>query len=164
MAPHSSRRHRLPQHRGDYVLVPPPLDLSLESLPLMSEKSPVPMIIVTPSSPSCSTDFSIALLAPPSKPSLRERVSFMSATMQFKARTTFILLLLFFIMACHLLTHRLATRHPHLQFDSMQEIELGAEQAQVSASSFGWFDWQTFWDISVPDGKREFVVTESIAG
>ncbi|KAF5357681.1 hypothetical protein D9758_007427 [Tetrapyrgos nigripes] len=42
------RLHRLPQ-RLDYTLIPAPLDLSL---PLVAEKSPLPAIIVTPSSPS----------------------------------------------------------------------------------------------------------------
>jgi hypothetical protein len=41
---------------------------------MMTEKSPLPAIIVTPSSPSGETDYCIAFLAPPPKPSLRERV------------------------------------------------------------------------------------------
>lgn len=45
------------------------------SLPLVDEKAALPAIIVTPSSPIGETDFSIAFLAPPSKPTLYERVS-----------------------------------------------------------------------------------------
>ncbi|RXW19847.1 hypothetical protein EST38_g6001 [Candolleomyces aberdarensis] len=63
------RLHRLPR-RLDYMLVPAPLDLSLDS---MTEKSPLPAIIVTPSSPTHSKDFAIAFLAPPKKPSVAER-------------------------------------------------------------------------------------------
>ncbi|KAJ2924187.1 hypothetical protein H1R20_g12905, partial [Candolleomyces eurysporus] len=55
------RLHRLPR-RLDYMLIPAPLDLSLDS---MTEKSPLPAIIVTPSSPTHSKDFAIAFLAPP---------------------------------------------------------------------------------------------------
>ncbi|THH01852.1 hypothetical protein EW026_g900 [Hermanssonia centrifuga] len=58
------RLNRLPQ-RLDYTLIPAPLD----------EKAALPAIIVTPSSPSGETDFAIAFLAPPQKPTLRERVS-----------------------------------------------------------------------------------------
>lgn len=65
------RIHRLPR-RLDYILVPAPLDLSLDT---MTEKSPLPAIIVTPSSPTHSKDFAIAFLAPPAKPSLLRRCS-----------------------------------------------------------------------------------------
>ncbi|KAJ3529685.1 hypothetical protein NM688_g7823 [Phlebia brevispora] len=65
------RLNRLPQ-RLDYTLIPAPLDLSG---PIVDEKSPLPAIIVTPSSPSGETDFCIAFLAPQPKPTLRERVS-----------------------------------------------------------------------------------------
>ncbi|KAL0949037.1 hypothetical protein HGRIS_009131 [Hohenbuehelia grisea] len=68
---HAPRLHRLPQ-RLDYTLIPAPLDLSL---PMMTEKSPLPAIIVTPSSPSSNRDFSIAFLAPPPKPPMRERIT-----------------------------------------------------------------------------------------
>lgn len=67
----SRRLNRLPQ-RLDYTLIPAPLDLSL---PLVDEKAALPAIIVTPSSPRGECDFAIAFIAPPPKPSLRERVS-----------------------------------------------------------------------------------------
>ncbi|KAF4616172.1 hypothetical protein D9613_011426 [Agrocybe pediades] len=66
----SGRIHRLPK-RTDFKLIPAPLDLSL---PLATEKSPLPAIIVTPSSPSSNRDFSIAFLADPPKPTLVQRV------------------------------------------------------------------------------------------
>jgi hypothetical protein len=65
------RLHRFPQ-RLDYALIPAPLDLSL---PLVDEKAPLPAIIVTPSSPSHDTDFSIAFLAPSPIPTFWERLS-----------------------------------------------------------------------------------------
>jgi hypothetical protein len=73
------------------------------------------------------------------------------------------LLLLLFIMACHLFTHRLATRHPHLQFGPLQgisEVQPGAHPGH----HMSWFDWQAFWGAQTSDldGKREFVVAESL--
>ncbi|THH33634.1 hypothetical protein EUX98_g497 [Antrodiella citrinella] len=64
------RLNRLPQ-RLDYTLIPAPLDLSL---PLVDEKSPLPAIIVTPSSPSHEREFCIAFIAAPPKPPLRQRL------------------------------------------------------------------------------------------
>jgi hypothetical protein len=124
----------------------------------MGEKSPLPAIVVTPSSPSCSADFSVAFLAPPEKPPTSERLF---SPLNLKARTTFVLLLLFFVMACHLFTHRLATNHPHLQFGV---IDI-AEEAQTTAHTshhMNWLNWQDFWGIQTSDldDKREFVVTE----
>ncbi|CAL1701578.1 unnamed protein product [Somion occarium] len=69
--PGAPRLNRFPQ-RLDYTLIPAPLDLAL---PLVDEKAPLPAIIVTPSSPSGEKDFAIAFLAPPPKPSLRERIA-----------------------------------------------------------------------------------------
>ncbi|KAI0254219.1 hypothetical protein BJV78DRAFT_1186273 [Lactifluus subvellereus] len=160
MAPHGTRRHRLPQHRPDYILIPASEDVPLSQ---MSDKSPLPAIIVTPSSPSCSADFSIAFLAPPEKPTLRERFFSLAAPLNLKARTTFLLLLLLFIMACHLFTHRLAASHPHLQFGAVQ----GISEAQPDARPghhMSWFDWQPLWGAQTSDldDKREFVVTESL--
>ena len=45
------------------------------SQPIVDEKAELPAIIVTPSTPTGDYDFHIAFLAPPPKPSLRERVS-----------------------------------------------------------------------------------------
>jgi hypothetical protein len=126
----------------------------------MGDKTPLPAIVVTPSSPSCSADFSVAFLAPPEKPTVtaKERLLSLAVPLNLKVRTTFLLLLLLFIMACHLFTHRLAASHPHLQFGMMQGV---TEEAQ--ANHLGGFDWNAFWGVqnSDIDGKRDFVVTES---
>jgi hypothetical protein len=124
----------------------------------MGEKSPLPAIVVTPSSPSCSADFSIAFFAPPEKPVAREQQFSFSAPFNLKARSTFLLLLLLFIMACHLFTHRLAASRPHLQFGMMQGVTEDAPSNRIS-----WFDWQAFWGAQTSDidGKREFVVAGS---
>jgi len=68
--PAPPRLNRLPQ-RLDYTLIPAPLDVSL---PLVDEKSPLPAIIVTPSSPSHEREFCIAFIAAPPKPPLRQRL------------------------------------------------------------------------------------------
>ncbi|KAH9978111.1 hypothetical protein BGW80DRAFT_1456219 [Lactifluus volemus] len=158
MATHGPRRHRLPQHRPDYILIPAPEDVPLSQ---MSGKSPLPAIIVTPSSPSCSADFSIAFLAPPEKPTIRERLFSLSTPLNLKTRTTFILLLLLFIMACHLFTHRLATSYPRLQFGPLQ----GFTDARPDGHHMNLFDWQALWgsQTSDLDSKREFVVAESFS-
>jgi hypothetical protein len=88
----------------------------------------------------------------------KERRFSLAAPFNLKARTTFLLLLLFFIMAFHLFTHRLAASHPHLQFGMMPGVP---EEAQVN--HLGGFDWNAFWGVQTSDidGKREFVVTDS---
>ncbi|KAH6896424.1 hypothetical protein BKA70DRAFT_754858 [Coprinopsis sp. MPI-PUGE-AT-0042] len=72
-APRTGRPRRLPRHLNlDYTLTPAPAHLSISTV---AEKSPLPAIVVTPSSPSTEKRFSIAFLAPPKKPSARERVA-----------------------------------------------------------------------------------------
>lgn len=160
------RIHRLPQ-RLDYTLIPAPLDLSL---PDASEKSPLPAIIVTPSSPSSSHDFSIAFLAPPRSPTLRERIScYLSESkkqqLQCKARWTVILTVLLFIMACHVLAHRLAVTRPHLQFeaavhDGVEGLTLDASAVSKPQAIASWLDLQWLLGSQVSDDKRAFVVRE----
>ncbi|KIK65769.1 hypothetical protein GYMLUDRAFT_240246 [Collybiopsis luxurians FD-317 M1] len=140
------RLHRLPQ-RLDYTLIPAPLDLSL---PLVSEKSPLPAIIVTPSSPSSVNDFSIAFLAPPKEPGFFERLgarlqwikaassdsdsrspfAFGSGLRAQTARTLLIIFLILFVMLTHVVTHRMAqtSRRPHLDF-SVQDAPVAAAYA-----------------------------------
>jgi hypothetical protein len=160
MATHGTRRHRLPKYRTDFVLVPAPGDVSLSE---MGEKSPLPAIVVTPSSPSCSADFSVAFLAPPEKPAASERLISLAAPLSRKARTTFLLLVLLFVMACHLFTHRLAASHPHLQFGMMQGAAEEPQSAAHASHHISWLDWE-FWGVQTSDldDKREFVVTESL--
>ncbi|PBL02020.1 hypothetical protein ARMGADRAFT_235929 [Armillaria gallica] len=132
------RVHRLPlNQRLDYTLIPAPLDLSLPSL---TEKSPLPAIIVTPSSPVSTQDFSIAFLAPEPKPSILKRLSL-------KARTAIIIFLILFILVCHVVTHRLAARRPYLDFHEPQ-----------AASS--WYHIPSFWGPDIPEDKRSFVISE----
>ncbi|KAF8211540.1 hypothetical protein K438DRAFT_1807491 [Mycena galopus ATCC 62051] len=150
----SPRLHRFP-HRIDYTLIPAPLDLSL---PLKAEKDSLPAIIVTPSSPSSARDFSIAFLAPPPKPSIRERLSSYAPLVppfQRKARTMIILSLIFFVLICHVVTHRLAARRPHLEFS----VQTG--DAHLVDTSFGnWFIRSVWGEDGAPDAKREFVVDD----
>jgi len=131
------RLHRLPQ-RLDYTLIPAPLDLSL---PLVDEKSSLPAIIVTPSSPISTRDFSIAFLAPPPKPTMRERFSSFTPrkvpSVPLKARTMIVVLIMIFVMVCHVVTHRLATRRPHLEFS----VQTG--EAHIVDTSINWFDFRS---------------------
>ena len=133
------------------------------SLSKMGEKSPLPAIVVTPSSPSCSADFSIAFQAPPEKLTATQQLFSLPASLNRKARTTFLLLLLLFVMACHLFTHRLATRHPHLQFGIVQSVTEETPSVAHSDHHISWLNWQDFWGVhSDVDDKREFVVAESL--
>ncbi|KAJ7499322.1 hypothetical protein FB451DRAFT_1205010 [Mycena latifolia] len=152
----SPRLHKLP-HRLDYTLVPAPLDLSL---PLKTEKDSLPAIIVTPSSPSSARDFAIAFLAPPPKPSVRERLSSLVPFVppfQRKARTLLILSVIFFVLICHVVTHRLAARRPHLEFS----VQTG--DAHLVDSSFGNWVIRSIWgeDATTLDAKREFIVNDT---
>ncbi|KAF5387683.1 hypothetical protein D9615_000023 [Tricholomella constricta] len=136
------RLHRLP-HRLDYTLIPAPLDLSL---PLVTEKSTLPAIIVTPSSPSSSHDFSIAFLAPPQKPTVLERLSSYASTKAVRARTTIIIFVIIFVLVCHVVTHRLAARRPHLEFS----VHTG--EAHIVDPSINWFNFRSLIG-SAPDVK-----------
>lgn len=69
-----------------------------------------------------------------------------------RTRTTIILLLLMFIMACHVLTHRLAARRPHIDFSPAEFSAPG--RAQV-------FEWEVMLGGGKRDEERsEFVVDE----
>ncbi|KAF9040679.1 hypothetical protein BJ165DRAFT_1311703, partial [Panaeolus papilionaceus] len=113
------RLHRLPV-RTDYILVPAPLDLSL---PQMTEKSTLPAIIVTPCSPSSARDFSIAFIQPPPKQPLRERLAslYHYHTTSLRLRSIIIVILLVFVLLCHLVTHQLASAYrPRMDMDQNQ--------------------------------------------
>ncbi|KAF7982371.1 hypothetical protein HWV62_29116 [Athelia sp. TMB] len=132
MSRQGRRLNRLPQ-RLDYTLIPAPLDLSL---PQAGEKSSIPAIIVTPSSPTCDFEFYIAFSP---KPTLRDRLAHLPAALSavtLRARTALVVGLLFFVVLCHLFTHQLGISRPHLRFDAqLQAAAPGAEQAQWGA---GW--------------------------
>jgi len=139
------RVHRLP-HRTDYKLIPAPLDLSLPSL---TEKSALPAIIVTPSSPTSTRDFSIAFLASPPKPSIRQRLSSsrVFSSPNLRLRSILFVLVVLFIIVCHLVTHNLAARRPRL--------ELTVQSGEVHAvdGSIGWFDFGSFFGRQLPIEK-----------
>ncbi|EMD40469.1 hypothetical protein CERSUDRAFT_111067 [Gelatoporia subvermispora B] len=201
------RLNRLPQ-RLDYQLIPAPLDLSR---PLVDEKSALPAIIVTPSSPSHEGDFCIAFLSPPPKPTLFERLSsavpalpqlqaYLPSQIQLpqspfrtsfdqstsswspkaRARTVILLMLLLFIMACHVVLHSLAGARPHFDFAMSSEKDIDVLAAPGGADALGpavddvkdlsapaiggWFNLHALWaPMPTMEGKREteFIVWES---
>jgi len=138
MSPQGLRLHRLPHHT-DFKLIPAPLDLSL---PLATEKSPLPAIIVTPCSPSSTRDFAIAFLATPPKPSIRQRLSMSSckafASPSFRLRSIIFVLVVMFILVCHLATHSLTARNPHMELTG--SVQTGEVHTQVMEGSMNWFD------------------------
>ncbi|KAK2462340.1 hypothetical protein APHAL10511_005646 [Amanita phalloides] len=148
------RVHRLPQ-RLDYTLIPAPLDLSLT---VVSEKSPLPAIIVTPSSPSSTHDYSIAFLAPPPKPTLRERItSSLKSAFQLRTRMTVIFMFIFFILLCHYLAHRLAISRSHLDILPMESSAGREMNVHGDESWLGWFDLSAFWtDTSRKEDVGDF--------
>ena len=93
------------------------IDLSLSEA---TEKSPLPAIIVTPSSPSSSRDFSIAFLADPPKLSVLERFAswrHYGGPLPFRIRYILIVLFITFALICHLAAERLAMRVPYLELN-----------------------------------------------
>jgi|SRR5882762_4970822 len=136
------------------------LDLSI---PLTHEKSHLPAIIVTPSTPTtdCAHQFYIAFSP---KPTLRERVSNyigpFAAVQLLRARTVVILLLLLFIVVCHLFTHQFAVRRSHLRFDN---FEAGQYGDHWDTSYWGWFGIKSLWNASVADDKHSVIVHELLA-
>ncbi|KAG6813192.1 hypothetical protein H0H92_013312 [Tricholoma furcatifolium] len=157
--PRGQRIHRLPQ-RLDYTLIPAPLDLSL---PLVAERSPLPAIIVTPSSPSSSHDFSIAFLAAqkepePTKPSVMQRLSTSTKSYSFplSIRAMIIVFLIIFVLVCHVVTHSLASRRPRLEFS----VQTG--EAHIVDTSINWFDFRSVLGVDTPEPKdQSFPPTDS---
>jgi len=131
--PTSTRRLKLP-HRTDYILIPAPLDLSLSEA---TEKSSLPAIIVTPSSPSSARDFSIAFLADPPKLSLLERIAswkHYGGPLPFRIRYILIVLFITFALICHLAAERLAMRVPYLELNTQ------------NGNNGGWIGFPVFGD------------------
>lgn len=179
--------------------------------PIVDEKSPLPAIIVTPSSPSHEGDFCIAFLSPPPKPTLFERLSSAvpalpqlqaylpsqiqlpptpfktnfehassSWSLKARARTVIVLMLLLFIMACHVVMHSLATGRPHFDFAMSSDKDLDILASSDSAGALsaaagsvedlsapaigGWFNLHALWaPMPSMEAKRatEFIVWES---
>jgi hypothetical protein len=135
MARPAPRLHRLPI-RTDYVLIPPPLDLSL---PEIAGKSELPAIIVTPSSPSSTRDFSLAFLPSPPKPSLRQRIQSYKHLHApgLRARSLFFFFVILFVVVCHLVAHRVAIRRPYIEFS----VQTGHAHV-VESAPLSWFDFR----------------------
>ncbi|KAI0356522.1 hypothetical protein OH77DRAFT_1400777 [Trametes cingulata] len=177
------RLNRLPQ-RLDYTLIPAPLDLSA---PLVDEKAELPAIIVTPSSPVFESEFFIAFLAPPPSPTFSQRVASLVPSLPGYVRTVILLVVLLFIMGSHLVMHRLATNHPHLEFDVTPDHDIALASlshpldvdmfgARVDAndvesdapapSTAGWFNLHALWaPVPAADTRspKDFVVVEPSA-
>ncbi|KAI1789014.1 hypothetical protein LXA43DRAFT_893658 [Ganoderma leucocontextum] len=198
------RLNRLPQ-RLDYTLIPAPLDLNL---PLVDEKADLPAIIVTPSSPGFEKEFFIAFLAPPPSPTFSQRLSafvpsfrlYLPSQIQlppspFKARfddpptgsfslkgrirTIILLFVLLFIMASHVVIHRIATNHPHLEFGIVTDNDIGISSlthpaemdvfgvggradAPDEASTAGFWNLRALWAPSGATKSRSFIVVEEL--
>ncbi|KAL4075637.1 hypothetical protein V8B97DRAFT_1927393 [Scleroderma yunnanense] len=162
----ATRAHRLPQ-RLDYNLIPAPLDLSL---PQVTEKSALPAIIVTPSSPSVDApQFYIAFLNPPPKPSLRQRIlqySPFHPSFPVKARAAFIITLILFILVCHLFVHLVAHHRPHFDFYNHSDLSSSSFRSDVHTSDGSlWnlvpFDIRSLWDSSpASERARSFIVED----
>jgi hypothetical protein len=105
------------------------IDLSLDEV---AGKSPLPPIIVTPCSPSSSRDFSFAFLPCAPKPSFSERLQSYknSSVPSFRVRSIFCVLLIMFVLFCHLFTHHFAVRHYRL--DSLETGEVHVRQSLPS--------------------------------
>ncbi|KZP15100.1 hypothetical protein FIBSPDRAFT_795924 [Athelia psychrophila] len=145
MSRQGRRLNRFPQ-RLDYTLIPAPLDLSLLQA---GEKSSIPAIIVTPSSPTYEFEFYIAFSP---KPTLRDRL----ASITPRARTALAVALLFFVVLCHLFANQFVGSRPHLRFDARQD---------AGAPTWGWLGatGKMLWNATstLTDGTREFVVDEA---
>lgn len=144
-----------------------PSDLSL---PQVTEKSPLPAIIVTPSSPSVDTpQFYIAFLNPPPKPSLRERIlqySPFHPSFPVKARTAFIMTLILFVLVCHLFFHLVGHHRPHFDFYNHSDLSSFRSDAHVSDDSL-WnlvpFDIRSLWDSTPATERARSFIIEDLA-
>lgn len=178
------------------------------TLPLVDEKAELPAIIVTPSSPVFEKEFYIAFLAPPLSPTFSQRLSdlvpsfrsYLPSQIQlppspFKARfddrassfslrgrirTIVLLFLLLFIMASHVVMHRIASNHPHLEFGIVSDNDIDmsalAHSAQMDvfgvggrasvqdipddASAAGFWNLRALWAPSGATTSRSFIVVE----
>jgi COMPASS component SWD1 len=200
-----ARVHRLPQ-RLDYKLIPPPLDLNLPLLAEKAEFPAIIVTPSSPKTPRDYSIAFLCPPAKPTfrervssyfiPSALSEetaivhdgeiRLSSISSSnrdsfnpkrrMNLKARTMLILLFLFFILVTHVITHRLATRLPHLDFNgpnhdsdmtSTTFFDMdshASEDSGLSATLSGlWPSFQAFWGVVTNDVKREFIITEELS-
>jgi len=124
-------------------------------LPIRTEKSPFPAVIVTPSSPSSANDFAIAYLPPLPKASVRERLGTYAAPLQRHARMTILLFIIFFVLLCHFITHRAATR-----FGVLTSSETGTD---VHVSFLDWFSMRSFLSDIMDGGSVIDKAAETVA-
>jgi hypothetical protein len=128
-------------------------DLSITEV---AGKSPLPAIVVTPSSPSSTQGFSLAFIPSPPKQGFRERLKSYKPPYAPGLRVRSIIcafLFLFFI--CHLLAHRLAARYPRLDFTSVEADASGGDHIPSHQSVLDWFNhWS---DAGVEDHVPEIV-------
>jgi len=135
------RLHRLPQWT-DQILIPAPSDLSLTDV---AGKSPLPTIIVTPSSPSSNRDFSLAFLPSQPKPSFRDRLQTYKSPYTPNLRVRSILCaFLCLLLICQLLAHRLAARYPRLEMASSAEADAPSGK-HVPPAHQSLLDWFNVW-------------------
>lgn len=129
------------------------VDLSLSQA---TEKSSLPAIIVTPSSPSSSRDFSIAFLADPPKPSLLERVAtwkHYGGPLPLRIRSILIILFILFGLIFHLAADRFAAQRPYL--------ELGTKTGDDGRIPMGWIDFRSLLDDNAALTHPEIIFNES---
>ncbi|GBE79372.1 hypothetical protein SCP_0205700 [Sparassis crispa] len=204
------RLNRLPQHL-DYTLIPAPLDLSLplvdEKAPLpaiiVTPSSPSHdgdfsiAFLIPPQKPTAFRRLWGKLTTLPSffshsqlpsaiqLPSSATKDEFEHSSyfsLKTRARVAIVVLLLLFIMGCHLIMHSLATGRPHMAFDGHPGTDTdtltatdnmdafgaavyahGAEDASPPAAG-GWFDLGALWaPMPSGDAKRnpEFIISEA---
>jgi len=143
-------------------------------------------------------DFSIAFLAPAPKPSFCQRVSSMfykslpslpsspptlpitqkssslSLSAPSKARTIVIMFLLVMVMGCHVVTHRMATQRPRMDFENpglglgehsiaeFGNVQVTGDQAPGTRFLEGWLD---LWEFDEDEqSHNDFVVSELSEG
>ena len=181
------------------------------SKPLVDEKAELPAIIVTPSSPVFESEFFIAFLAPPPSPTFSQRLgtlvpsfrSYLPSQIQLpqspfkttfddrngsfslrgRIRTIILLSLLLFVMASHVVIHRIATNHPHLQFGIVPDNDIDvaslahsgdkdvfgfggradAHDATEEPSTAGFWNLHALWAPAGATSSRSFVVVEEPA-
>jgi COMPASS component SWD1 len=124
----------------------------------VTEKSPLPAIIVTPSSPSSSCDFSIAFLAAPPKLSLLERIAswkHYGGSLPFRLRYILIVLFITFALICHLAADSLALRRPYLELNTQN-----GNDALVPDSPVRWIDFSSFFGDTPALLHPDFIINE----
>jgi len=97
----------------------------------------------------------------------------MSLSPPFKARTIVIMFLLFMVMGCHLVTHRMAIQRPRMNFENpglglgehsvtgFGNVQVTDDQAPGPRFLEGWLD---LWEFDEEPPHNDFVVSEFSEG